>query len=80
MKRQSIREYFIALVDPMMMGMALRVAMVVGSILFAINHGPALVNGQMTKARWLSALVTYCVPYGVNIHGQYVARQQSLEK
>ena len=57
-----------------MMRMAVRVAIVVGSVLFTINHGLALMQGKMTKARWASALLTYCVPYAVSIHGQYVAR------
>ena len=52
--------------------MALRVALVVGTILFAINHGAALTQGKMTKARWFSALLTDGVPYAVNIYGQYV--------
>jgi hypothetical protein len=42
--------------------------------LFTINHGTALMQGKMTKGRWTSALLTYCVPYAVSIHGQYVAR------
>lgn len=57
-----------------MMRMALRVALIVGSLLFTINHGAALVQGKMTKGRWVSALLTYCVPYAVSIHGQYVMR------
>lgn len=40
--------------------MALRVALVVGSILFMINHGQALMAGRMTRTRWFSGLLTYC--------------------
>ena len=80
MKQQSISRYLAALTDPTMTGMALRVALVVGSILFVINHGAALVHGQMTLARWVSAVITYGVPYSVNIHGQYVARKQRAAK
>lgn len=76
MKPQFIWGYIAALGDGEMRGMAIRVALVVGSVLFTINHGAALVQGKMTKGRWASALLTYCVPYAVNIHGQYVARQQ----
>lgn len=39
----------------------------VGSILLAINHGSALLSGTMTAGRWSSALLTYPVPYAVNI-------------
>ncbi|MFP4104039.1 MAG: nitrate/nitrite transporter NrtS [Coleofasciculus sp.] len=48
----------------------------VGSILFMINHGSAVVQGKMTRDRWISGLLTYLVPYGVNIHGQYISRSR----
>jgi len=38
------------------------VALVVGSLLFAINHGSAVLRGEMTRERWLR-LFTYLVPY-----------------
>ncbi|NEP47338.1 MAG: hypothetical protein F6K65_00175 [Moorea sp. SIO3C2] len=57
---------------------ALRVALVVGSLLFVINHGSALLQGQMTQQRWISAGLTYMVPYLVNIHGQYTIRSVAL--
>ncbi|MBE7381744.1 MAG: nitrate/nitrite transporter NrtS [Leptolyngbya sp. SIO1E4] len=59
-----------------MMRMALRVALIVGTILFIINHGASLLQGKMTAGRWASALLTYCVPYGVSIHGQYMAQHR----
>lgn len=55
---------------------ALKVALVVGTVLFAINHGSALVQGKMTRSRWVLGLLTYLVPYAVNIHGQYVHRDR----
>lgn len=74
MKTQFIWGYLTALGNPVMMRMAIRVAIVVGSLLFTINHGAALMQGKMTPGRWASALLTYCVPYAVSIHGQYIAR------
>ena len=50
---------------------ALKVSLVVGSVLFCINHGPAVMNGQMTKGRWASGMFTYCVPFMVSLHGQH---------
>ena len=64
-------EFLTQLTNPMFASSAIRVALVVGSILFTINHGAALIQGNMTLDRWLSALLTYCIPYIVNIHGQY---------
>ncbi len=71
----GVKGYLAALVDPQYCGMALRVALIVGTVLFMINHGAALVQGKMTRMRWFSALLTYCVPYAVNVHGQYMAQQ-----
>lgn len=74
-KFQGLTGYIQALGHPDLRGTAIRVALVVGSILFMINHGAAAGRGQMTLGRWVSAVLTYCVPYAVNIHGQYVAKQ-----
>lgn len=64
-----------ALLDPKLAPTAVKVAIVVGSILFTINHGAALAKGEMTKTRWLSGLITYLIPYSVNIHGQFTSRR-----
>lgn len=76
MQGQFIKHYVAALSNPAMMGMAVRVALVVGSLLFTINHGAALAQGQMTRSRWTSAILTYCVPYLVSIHGQCASQQR----
>jgi hypothetical protein len=70
-----LRGYGRALVAPTYRPTALRVALVVGSLLLMINHGQALMRGQMTCDRWWAALLTYVVPYAVNVHGQYSARR-----
>ena len=49
---------------------AIRVALVVGTVLFTINHGQAVVQDEMSLSRWFAALLTYCVPFMVSIHGQ----------
>ena len=74
---KKINRYLQALVDRQLDPTALKVALVVGSILFVINHGAAVVKGNMTCGRWLSGLLTYLVPYCVNIHGQYISRSRN---
>jgi hypothetical protein len=64
----------LSLFDKDLMPTALKVSVVVGSILFTINHGSALVKGQMNRERWISGGLTYLVPYFVSIHGQFVSR------
>ena len=71
----QLRQVFL---DPRLAPTALRVSLVVGSILFTINHGAALAKGEMTRSRWLSGLITYLVPYSVSIHGQHTSRSRSL--
>ncbi|MBD2173353.1 nitrate/nitrite transporter NrtS [Nostoc sp. PCC 7120 = FACHB-418] len=75
-----LKGYFASLIEPKFVPTALKVAVVVGSILFIINHGSALLQGNMGRDRWVSALLTYVVPYFVNIHGQYISirRHKSL--
>lgn len=75
---KGLKIYYSYLTDKTMMITGVRVALTVGSILFIINHGYALFNGQMTRGRWFSAVLTYIVPYCVNIHGQMISRQKYL--
>jgi len=49
---------------------ALKVALIVGSILFAINHGKAVYENTMNTGRWVSVLLSYVVPYCVYIIGK----------
>ena len=49
---------------------AIRVALIVGTILFAINHGKAIYEGTMNGGRWVSVFLSYVVPYCVYIVGK----------
>ncbi|MBT9313498.1 nitrate/nitrite transporter NrtS [Leptothoe kymatousa] len=71
-----MKGYFSALADRDLRPGAVKVALFVGTVLFTINHGPALANGKMTPSRWLAGLLTYGIPYSVNIHGQYAYRKK----
>jgi len=71
-QNNNIRTFCVCLVNPKMMGTAIRVSLMVGSILFMINHGSALLKGEMNPERWISAGITYLIPYMVNIHGQFI--------
>ena len=71
-----MREFSKALLDPTLAPTALKVALVIGSLLFTINHGAALAKGEMNRMRWFSGLITYIIHYGVNIHGQCSSRSR----
>ena len=45
---------------------AIKFALVVGTILISINHGYAIVHGQVTSGRILQMCLTVLVPYTVS--------------
>lgn len=71
-----VKGYLMALSDRKFVPTGIKVAAIVGSILFAINHGSAAIERKMTKERWRSGILTYLVPYAVNIHGQFISQQK----
>jgi hypothetical protein len=44
---------------------AIKVAMLVGSILAVINHGDALLSGDTSAIVWIKIVLTFVVPYCV---------------
>jgi len=76
---RSLKSYLQALKNPTMIPTALRVAGIIGTLLFLINHGSALWQGKMTANRWLAGIFTYIVPYCVNIHGQWSSHQKQMK-
>ncbi len=54
----------------------MRTAAVVGTLLFVINHGLALLRGEMTAERWGATSMSYLMPYLVNVYGQYSYRRK----
>lgn len=46
----------------------LKVALIVGTILTAINQGDIILNGPVTSVVVAKILVTYCVPFCVSTY------------
>ncbi len=44
---------------------ALKVALIVGSILAVVNHGDVVLSGQATTTVWIKIVLTFLVPYCV---------------
>lgn len=57
---------------------ALVTALIVGAILVGINHGDAILHGEMTLGRWLRALLTVTVPYLVSTVSSVSTRRELL--
>ncbi len=65
---------------------ARQTALIVGTILLVINHGPAILAGQLTGERVFQILLTFLVPYTVSTissvatrHEMYSGRATSTE-
>ncbi|MBI2401802.1 MAG: nitrate/nitrite transporter NrtS [Gemmatimonadetes bacterium] len=52
---------------------AARVALVVGTVLVAINQGPTLLGGRVTPALAVRVALTYAVPFFVSIYAAWRA-------
>lgn len=71
-----MKGYLFALIGPEFRADALKVALLVGTLLFSINHGAALLTHTMTIERWVAGLLTYVVPYCVNVQGRYASQMR----
>lgn len=47
---------------------ALKFAIIVGSLLFTLNHGSTVVKGKMTAQRWFSSVLSFVVPYLTSVY------------
>jgi len=56
---------------------ALAFAVVVGSVLIAINHGDALLAGDVGAMRWLKMGLTVLVPYVVSTWSSVLAVRET---
>jgi hypothetical protein len=64
--------------DPKVAGLALRVALVVGTILNLINHFDLLLGAPLTTGTVVQIGLTYVVPYCVSTHGQVFGKRSAV--
>jgi hypothetical protein len=55
---------------------AMKLALVVGTILALINHGQAIISGHFTFDQLLPMLITYCVPFSVSMYSQVQGKRE----
>ena len=53
---------------PQVLGTALRISLVVGTILALINHSPAIFSLSLSPQNLVQIVLTYLVPYGVSTY------------
>lgn len=71
-----VKGYIVSLFEPEFVAPGLATAAFVESMLFCINHGSALLRGEMNRERWISVIATYAMPCLVNVYGQYSYRRK----
>lgn len=58
-----------------MIALAIKVSLVVGTILNLINHFELLLGAPLTQMTLIQVALTYIVPYCVSTHGQVFGRR-----
>ncbi len=52
--------------SPIVVARAVKVGLVVGTLLALLNHGDKILNLQMSAEVWFKIILTYLVPYSVS--------------
>ena len=75
-----MREWLRLASSPSVVRRALGYAFVVGALLIAINHGDALLRGELSEARLLKMGLTVLVPYTVSTLSSVAAMRAPRER
>lgn len=57
---------------------AIKLSLIVGTILGLINHGPDIVNNTLTEGQIFQILITYLVPYSVSIYSSVISIKRMI--
>ncbi len=60
--------------------MALKISLIVGSILALINHGDTIFEGTLTLANVCQIILTFLVPYCVSTYSSIKAIQRHIKQ
>lgn len=58
---------------PEVLRRSVKVGLLVGTILGALNYGDMIVTGTMATGDWLKMALTYLVPFSVSTHASVTA-------
>ena len=75
-----MNEWLKLAVQATVMKRALKFAFVVGMVLITINHGYAIVHGQVTRGRILQMCLTVLVPYTVSTLSSVAAMREMARR
>jgi hypothetical protein len=69
-------EAFRVIAYPPYLKRTIRIALIFGSLLFAINHLDEVILGHATPAVWIKGALTFLVPFSVSNLGVLVASRR----
>ena len=72
----SLRTWLQMAAHPGTVRRALITAVIVGTLLISINHGPAILAGEVTLERVLQMCLTVLVPYAVSTVSSVATRNE----
>lgn len=72
----NFRTWIASATHPSTVRRARQTALIVGTVLLVINHGPAMFAGQLTGERILQILLTFLVPYTVSTISSVATRHE----
>jgi hypothetical protein len=73
-------EWFAIAASPPIVRRALRYAVIVGAILISINHGDAILRGDLPTGRVLRMVLTVMVPYCVSTLSSVEATREARRR
>jgi hypothetical protein len=74
---ESKQAFWVVASSRLVVKRATRIAVVVGTILAAINHGDHLFYGGFDLNTALKIVLTYCVPYSVSTYSSVLAIREN---
>jgi hypothetical protein len=75
-----IVEWLRLAMTPSVVWRSIKVALIVGTILIAINYGDAMLTGRVTGVMWLKMALTLFVPYGVSTYASVGALMETKRR
>lgn len=75
-----MREWIRLASHPATVRRAFFTSLIVGAVLIGINHGPAVLRGELTRSRVLQMALTVLVPYTVSTVSSVATRRELTQK
>lgn len=75
-----MRQWLALAMDSTTIIRSMKVALVVGTVLVIINHGDALIAGELDLVRLIRICLTYFVPFAVSMYATVTAHYRIENK